>query len=59
MAKFRVTFDVRKDNIVASPSITVEASSESMAVRLAATQLKANYAAYRTYSWSPKKIVRA
>lgn len=58
MATYTVHFDVREGSTCASPSATVEAESEYMAVQLAETKLKASYPAWRNRTWSPKRITK-
>lgn len=59
MAKYTVFFDVRKGSTSTTMTKTVQADSESMAVRLAETQLKGSSPTHRDWVWSPKKITKS
>jgi hypothetical protein len=53
--KYTVHFDARN---AASPSPTVEAESEAIAVKLAETKLKAGYPCWRDWTWSAKRVIK-
>ena len=56
--KWEVSFEVRKDNNSSLLSRIVEAESESIAIKLAESQLKNSGPAYRReYDWNLRKVV--